>query len=345
MGLTPTEQNVLARAVQDRVPLSPRPWAEIGQELGLNAEEVLDQLRAWKEERKLREISAVLEGSLLGYESALCTASVPEQDLPRVAAVVNEHPTVSHNYLRDHFYNLWFTIAVPRAMGLCRTLDRLKGRAGLSEIHALRRTRTFKIGVRFDLIARSSQTEAMSSPTASPVDPTPEVAPTPEEVALIRALQTALPLTERPFLELARVTGADEEQILAFGRKHLGGAIRRYVATFRQRELGVHGNVLVAWNVPESRVEETGRCFAALPEVSHCYGRESFRGFPFSLYTMIHGPDEVSCHRQAAMLSSRVGIRNYLLLPTRCEFKKCRLRYFLRELDRWWANSEGEAAA
>lgn len=339
MGLTPTEQNVLARAVQDSVPLSPRPWDEIGQKLGLDAREVLDQLRTWKEERKVREISAVLEGSLLGYESALCTASVPEADLYRVAAVVNEHPTVSHNYLRDHVYNLWFTIAVPRAMGLYRTLDRLTARAGLSRVHALRRTRTFKIGVSFDLIARSSQTEALSPSTASPLDPTPA------EVAIIRALQTTLPLTERPFLDLARATGTDEEQMLAFGRKHVGGAVRRYVATFRQRELGVHGNVLVAWNVPEGEIERTGLCFAAVPEVSHCYGRESFPGFPYTLYTMLHGPDEASCQRQAADLSSRIGVRDHLLLPSRHEFKKCRLRYFLPDLDRWWATCEGEAAA
>ncbi len=339
MGLTPTEQNLLARTVQDSVPLSARPWDEIGQELGLSVREVLDQLRAWKEERKLREISAVLEGSLLGYESALCTASVPEEELPRVAAVVNEHPTVSHNYLRDHVYNLWFTIAVPRSMGLDRTLDCLRTRAGLSEIHALRRTRTFKIGVRFDLIALSSQTKAMSPSTASSVDPTAG------EMALFRALQAALPLTERPFLELERVTGTEEKQILAFGRKHLGGAIRRYVATFRQRELGVHGNVLVAWQVPENRVEETGLCFATVPEVSHCYSRESFPGFPYTLYTMVHGPDEATCHRLAADLSSRIDVGDYVLLPSRHEFKKCRLRYFLPELDQWWATSQREAAA
>ena len=339
MGLTPTEQNALARAVQDSVPLSPRPWDEIGHTLGLHSREVLDQLCTWKEERKLREISAVLEGSLLGYEGALCAASVPEEDLHRVAAVVNEHPTVTHNYRRDHAYNLWFTIAVPRAMGLARTLDYLGARAGLSQIHILRRTRTFKIGVSFDLVARSSQTETMSPRTASSLHPTPA------EVAIIRALQTALPLTERPFLDLASVTGTDEEQLLAFGRQHLGGAIRRYVATFRHRELGVHGNVLVAWNVPEARVEETGLSFAAVPEVSHCYARESFPGFPYSLYTMIHGPDEASCRGLAADLSSRIGITDYLLLPSRHEFKKCRLRYFLPELDRWWATCEREAAA
>jgi len=133
----------------------------------------------------------------------------------------------------------------------------------------------------------------------------------------------------------------DEEQLLAFGRQPLGGAIRRYVATFRHRELGVHGNVLVAWNVPEARVEETGLSFAAVPEVSHCYARESFPGFPYSLYTMIHGPDEASCRGLAADLSSRVGIRDYLLLPSRHEFKKCRLRYFLPELDAWWEAHRG----
>ena len=342
MNLSPAEQNLLARAIQEEVPLVSQPWNEIGLKLGLDGGDILAQLRTWKDEGKLREISAVLEGSLLGYESALCTAAVPAEHLAAAAAAVSEHPTVSHNYLRDHAYNLWFTIAVPQTMGLVRTLRRLAARAGLQAIQPLRRTRTFKIGVNFDLFAQKNRSEADDIPPASSAA---GLDPTPEEAGLFRVLQAPLPLTERPFLEMARATGTDEEEMLTFARKHGGGAIRRYVATFRHRQVGVHGNVLVVWNVAEGRLEEVGLQLAAVPEVSHCYGREAFCGFPYTLYSMIHGPDEVSCLRLAAELSSMTGVEDYLPLPSRREFKKCRLRYFLPELDEWWKSCGEESAA
>jgi len=341
MTLAPPEQNVLARAIQEEVPFVSQPWNGIGRKWGLDSGDVLAQLRAWKDEGKLREISAVLEGSLLGYESALCTAAVSEKNLPAAAAAVNEHPTVSHNYLRDHAYNLWFTIAVPRTMGLGPTLTRLAARAGLTGVQSLRRTRTFKIGVNLDLVAQKNLSETEFTPASG----ASALSPSAEEMRLFRSLQTPLPLAEKPFLELARATGADEEEILSFGRKHLGGAVRRYVGTFRHRQVGVRGNVLVVWNAAEDRLEEAGGQLARTPEVSHCYGREPFCGFPYTLYSMIHGPDEASCLGLAAELSSKIGITDYLPLPSREEFKKCRLRYFLPELDEWWAGCGEEGAA
>ncbi len=341
MNLSPAEQNVLARAIQEEVPLVPQPWDEIGRKLALDPRDILAQIQSWKDEGKLREISAVLEGSLLGYESALCTAAVPAERIAAAADAVNAHPTVSHNYMRDHAYNLWFTVAVPRTMGLDGTLRRLAFRAGLREIQPLRRTQTFKIGVNLDLSAQKNVSETEFAPSSN----APAIDPTPEEVRLFRALQIPLPLAEKPFRDLARAAGADEEEILAFGRKHLGGAVRRYMATFRHRRVGVRGNVLVVWNVTEDRLEEAGVQLARAPEVSHCYGREPFRGFPYTLYTMIHGPDEASCLGVATELSSKIGVTDYLPLPSRQEFKKCRLRYFLPELDDWWACNPQEGAA
>ncbi len=333
MTLSAAEQNVLARAIQQEVPLVPQPWDEIGRRVALDPRDILAQLQVWKDEGKLREISAVLEGSLLGYESALCTAAVPADRIRAAAEAVNAHPTVSHNYMRDHAYNLWFTVAVPRTMGLDGTLQRLAARAGLRAIQPLRRTQTFKIAVNLDLFAQKNVSENEFAPSScdAPFDPTPE------EIRLFRALQIPLPLSEKPFLDLARAAGADEAEILAFGRKYLGGAIRRYVATFRHRRVGVQGNVLVVWNVAEKRLQEAGSQLAGAPEVSHCYGREPFQEFPYRLYTMIHGPDEASCLGLAAELSSKIGVTDYLPLPSRQEFKKCRLRYFLPELDEWWA--------
>lgn len=339
--LSPTDANALARAAQDEVPFCPRPFDELAVRVGIRPEDALETLRAWHEERKLREISAVLEGSLLGYESALCAARVPESDLDRVAEVVNAHPTVTHNYERRHAYNLWFTIAVPHAMGLDETLARLEARSGVCILPA-RRTQTFKIGVNFDLLSLESRTAAREpedAPEAAPFQPTAR------EERFFRVLQSPLPLVERPFAVLADQAECPENELLDFARRHLGGAIRRYVATFRQRHLGVRGNAMVVWRVPDDELQDAGRRLARAPEVSHCYARETLPDFPYALYSMVHAADEPACRAIVARLAGIVGTEDYAMLVSTREFKKCRLRYFLPELERWWAQDCREVVA
>ncbi len=130
-ALSLEQENALAHAVQSNVPFVSRPFAELGKSLGITEREVLAQLERWRGEAKLREISAILEGSALGYDSALVAGQVPVERLDEVAEIVNGHPTVTHNYLRNHAYNLWFTIAVPHQMGLEKTLSLLAARAGM----------------------------------------------------------------------------------------------------------------------------------------------------------------------------------------------------------------------
>jgi DNA-binding Lrp family transcriptional regulator len=196
-GLTPEQQNELAHALQANVPFDPRPFAAIAREHGLSEADVLRQLRSWASEGKLREVSAILEGSALGYDSALVAGEVSEDRLEAVAEEVNAHPTVTHNYQRNHRYNLWFTIAVPHAMGLERTLDALAARAGVPAFHALRRTHTFKVGVNFDLLSRTSTTAVV------PLEAATAFSPSDADQRMFRAIQTPLPIAERPFAELA----------------------------------------------------------------------------------------------------------------------------------------------
>lgn len=322
----------LAHALQHDVPLVPRPFEALGRPLGLDEAAVIAQLQRWTDDGMLREISAILEGSALGYDSALVAGEVPEARLDDVAEVVNAHPTVTHNYVRDHRYNLWFTIAVPHAMGLERTLDLLAREAKVTAFHPLRRTSTFKVGVNFDLATKKSRTEVV------PLRAPNAVSVSEREASLFRALQTPLPLTARAFAELSRDANTDEATLLEFGRRHLaGGAMRRYVGTFRHRRLGVRGNGMVVWDVDERDHARLGPALAAAPEVSHCYARNAIPGFPYTLYSMLHGPDEAACRAVADRLQADLGIEKYLILFSSRELKKCRLRYFLPELDAWWA--------
>jgi DNA-binding Lrp family transcriptional regulator len=329
MEITDAQENDVIRAVQHCVPFSERPFAEIGEQVELPEAHVVELVSKWHEHGKLREISAILEGSALGHESALVAGVVPEERLDEVVEAVNAHPTVTHNYLRDHDYNLWYTIAAPVEIGLDPMIGALSRQTGI-EFLALRRTATYKIGVNFDLKTRQNRTEAAPLPVVA------EVERTPEAIAFFRALQTPAPITARLFDELARQQGVDRDALLAFGREHLGGAIRRYVGTLRHRKLGVRANAMIVWSAPPEGLDAAGAILAQAPEVSHCYARNSIAGFPYTLYSMIHAPDLSDCEQVAARLSDEIGVRDYRLLVSLEEYKKERLRYFLPELDAWW---------
>ncbi len=329
----------LIRGVQAGVPFVPRPFKELGEALGIGESAVLGGLRELKEEGVLREISAVLEGSALGYDSALVAGEVPEETLEHVAKVVNAHPTVTHNYLRNHHYNLWFTIAVPREMSLDHTLVLLAKEAGTHAFRALRRTHTFKIGVNFDPKSLKNQT------VPTPASKIEQVSVGATEAELFRTLQRPLPLEERAFDILAERAEVDAARLLEFARRHLGGAVRRYVGTLRHRKLGVRENGMVVWRVAADAVMAVGQQLAGAPEVSHCYARNAIEGFPYALYSMVHGPSRESCHAVARALAQKTGEEDYAVLFSEREFKKERLRYFLPELDRWWAARTNEAGA
>lgn len=329
MGLTREDEGRVIHAVQRNVPLADRPFRRMGEELGLDEAEVIGLLKVWNDDGRLREISGILEGAALGYDSALIAGSVPDPEVERVAGIVSAHPTVTHNYLRKHRYNLWYTVAVPEDMGLDRTVAALSRVTGV-RFHVLRRTTTFKIGVNFDVRTLQNRTD----PT--PVQPVQPVDLTERSRLLFRALQVPLPIVERPFELVAPQMGVEAGELVAFGQAHLGGAIRRYVGTLRHRKLGVRANPMVVWKVPEARVAELGARLAEAPEVSHCYARNPIDGFPYALYSMIHGPDLESCERIAARISRDLDVPDYALLVSVREYKKARLRYFLPELDDWW---------
>jgi DNA-binding Lrp family transcriptional regulator len=297
--------------------------------LGISEDQVLEQARRWQEAGILREISAVLEGSALGHESALVATRVEAGRLEDVAAVINRHPTVTHNYERNHHYNLWYTIAAPLDIGLEPMVACLSRQVDC-EMHILRRTMTFKIGVNFDLKSKKSITEASTIGR-----------PEPREVSErdrrnYRTLQRPLPLVSRPFKEQAALAGISEDELLEFAHANLGNTIRRYVSTLRHRKIGVRGNGMVVWNAPEERLAELGPALAETPEVSHCYARDTAPGFPFNLYSMMHGPDRDAVEETARLASQRLDLPDYHILFSSQEFKKCRLRYFLPELDQWW---------
>ncbi len=326
------QKNQLAKFIQKGFPIAEKPYHELANHLNVDYKTIMNQIEEWYSLKSLREISAIMEGEVLGYESALVCGTINEQDLDHVVNILKEHPTITHLYLRNYSINLWFTISVPRNTGIEQHLQVLTNLTGYT-FYALKRTQTFKIGVNFDLFKRINQTEKQKLP--SKIQSYPEEELTENVKQTIRAIQTPLPLAERPFQTLAKQYDLEENEIINFLIKSPYGCIRKYVATFNHRNLGVSYNAMTVWAVPEHLLGYIGNQLAEFPEVSHCYARTTIPSFPYNLYSMIHGPDEKTVKHIVQNISQRLNIQDFLILYSPKEYKKTRLKYFLKELEDW----------
>ena len=146
---------------------------------------------------------------------------------------------------------------------------------------------------------------------------------------VIRLIQGDLPLDLRPFAVLAEKAGISEEEfverVASLKKK---GIIRRFGATLRHQEAGFSSNAMVAWIVPEERIEDVGKTMAKFRAVTHCYQRKTFKTWPYNLYTMIHGDGRAKCREIAEEMSQKVSIQDYILLFSEKEFKKTSMKYF-----------------
>ena len=154
------------------------------------------------------------------------------------------------------------------------------------------------------------------------------------EKKIIAAIQGDIPITERPYQELAEKLGIPEDLLLQ-KLKALDdqGVIRRFGATLRHQKSGFSANAMAAWQVTEDRVVEVGEKMAAFKEVSHCYRRDPTSQWPYNLYTMVHARDMASCKDIVRKMSEETSITEYIILFSRKELKKTSMEYFSEETD------------
>jgi DNA-binding Lrp family transcriptional regulator len=314
--------------LQTNLPLVPAPYAALGERLGLGDEEVRARVERLRRARIIRQISAIFDSRKLGYQSSLVAFDVDPTRLDEVAAVVNGHPGVSHNYQRDFELNLWFTIAVPPGGELAGEVERLAATEGVRRARLLPTIRVFKVGVQLGM---GSEDADSASRSGAPEPETAGTRPKPmaEEIAAIRVLQRDLPAVERPFAALAAESPLEESTVLRYGRELLAdGRMRRFAAVLHHREAGFEHNAMVLWAVPEGEIERAGRTMASFDAVSHCYQRPHFDDLPYSLYTMIHGRRAQDCESVVEAISRATGLDQHRLVYSTREFKKVRVRYF-----------------
>ncbi len=150
MSLDATDKTIINR-IQSDFPINARPYRAIAEELGLTEEQVIERVKAMKEEGIIRRIGGNFVPHKVGFVSTLCAARVPEDKIDDFAAVVNRYTGVTHNYQRDNEFNIWFTFIAPSREEIARNLDQIAQETGVETILNLPATRVFKIRAKFDV--------------------------------------------------------------------------------------------------------------------------------------------------------------------------------------------------
>jgi DNA-binding Lrp family transcriptional regulator len=331
----------LLNAVQWDFPLEPAPYAALGERLGISESEVLERIGKVKRLGVLRQLSAIFDTRALGYNSALVAAKVDPDRVDEAAAVISAHPGVSHNYKRNHAYNLWYTIAVPPGDSLDEHVATLHEESGALVTRKLPTLTLYKIGVKLDMTGNTAA-DAKSAvleherPERRPDMQAPELSAL--DLAAIRVVQEDLPLVPRPFAEQAKLIGCSEEEVLdelrSFKARKL---MRRFAAVMNHRSAGFKANAMGMWAVPEDKLDEIGPQMAGFSLVSHCYRRPTYDDWPYSVFTMVHGQNARDCETTIEAIRHDTGVDEHALLWSIKEYKKTRVRYFTDEWDAWRA--------
>jgi DNA-binding Lrp family transcriptional regulator len=288
------------------------------------------------DKRIIREITPIFDTRALGYSSMLVAAKVDAENPHRAARIINSHPGVTHNYLRNHEFNLWFTIAVEpdSRLGLQGTLEALQRETGAESIRQLPTLKLFKI--RMDLEMEQG-TDALSTAgeAVEPIELEP-IEVTDEDIATIRATQGPMAVLREPFAPAAERLGVSQAAVLErLASLRERGALRRVAAILFHRRAGFSANGMGVWQVPEDEVLETGKRMAAFRGVSHCYQRPTYADWPYSVFTMAHGRSKEECDAILSSIADATGIHERATLYSSTEFKKVRMLYFTDSFARW----------
>jgi DNA-binding Lrp family transcriptional regulator len=328
----------LLNLLQGSFPLEPRPFARVAELAEVGEDEVLARTRRLLDERIIRQVTPIFDTRALGYSSMLVAAKVDPEHPHRAAKVVNAHPGVSHNYLRNHDFNLWFTIATEpdSKLGLDGTLEVLAAEAGAESVRQLPTLKLFKI--RMDL-EMEGDTKALASAAVAAEPAETEPQPYDElDVAVIRELQGDMPIVPEPYAPAADALGMPQERLL----DHLAGMrerrlLRRVAAILYHRRAGFSANGMGVWRVPDERIMELGPRMASFRGISHCYQRPTYADWPYSVFTMAHGRSKEECDAILDAIAEDTGIGERATLYSSTEYKKIRLLYFTEDFKRWEA--------
>jgi DNA-binding Lrp family transcriptional regulator len=347
------EQNILA-IIQDAFPLEERPYQVLADQLGSDEQSVFAAVEGLRKSAIIRRIGGVYDSKALGFISRLCAGKVPtvatgaadDNALEKFAAAVNEIPAITHNYVRSHEYNVWFTVIAQSEAKIQKIVDEACSKTELHDVHILNATKKFEIntvmGGRLDAKRGSAgsppKTRDESGVILSERSESKNLMQKQSTVRIlsdsdrtrIRIACTDIPHTLTPFKDW-NVSCDELREDLALRR------MRRFGAILRHQEAGFAFNAMVCfaetvdcrqWSVDRNSVNPAGAILASKPYISHCYNRPAFEGFPYTLYAMIHAQSAEELESYIKEAAESIGKPDYAVLHSVRELKKTSFEFF-----------------
>ena len=324
-------KNILLR-VQKNFPLQEKPFQAIAKELDTTEDNVITILRQQKEEKIIRQTSAIFDTKSLGYKSSLVAFIVDENKIDQAVKILNSHPGISHNYERTNQFNIWFTLAIaPNSrLGLEETVNLLAKLTKANDFIILPTLKLFKISVKLDTTGKEKKREKVVKREKE------DIKITPKHTEVIKLLQNDIDIISEPFKKIiTELNLSYKEFFQVVDELQRSGLMRRFASILNHRKAGFNANAMVVWNISEQNGEEIGKTAASFSAVSHCYLRPKYDNWQYNLFTMIHGKTKEDTNAVIASIQKEIGCDDFMPLYSTREFKKVRIKYFSDEFKKW----------
>jgi len=325
-------KNEILSRIQKKFPLVPKPFEAIANELGISENEVLEILQKEKSDGIIRQTSAIFDTKRLGYKSSLVAFKVAEEKIDKAVEIINSHPGISHNYERNHSFNIWFTLGVPpnSELGLEKTVEIIAKLTEADDYIMLPTLKLFKINVKLNTTGNDDKKEKVKKVVHTDIELTPL------HHNIIRLAQYDIDIVSEPFASIIEEVGTDYDTFFAIlSELQEAGVMRRFASILNHRKAGFNANAMVVWDIDEENGESIGADAAAFSAVSHCYLRPKYENWPYNLFTMVHGktPDETNAIIED--MAKEIPNKSYMPLYSSREFKKIRIEYFTPACSEW----------
>jgi siroheme decarboxylase len=308
-------------------PLVSNPFAMLASSVGAddtplsNESDVLSTLQRLVTRGAISRVGAVFAPRRVGV-GTLAAVAAPAEKIEAIAAQINAHATVNHNYQREHSYNLWFVVTAPDKADLDATLKQITQETGCAVI-AMPLAEEFHIDLAFDLQSGHSpvQHRERARSARRELDG--------NERRLAAQLQDGLKLCPQPFAELATRAGMTESEVLAYIQRWQDeGLIKRFGIVVRHHEMGYRSNAMVVFDVADDVASAIGTQLAKEQGVTLAYRRERcLPAWPHNIYCMVHGRSRAEVFPIIEQLATIAGVEPTVLFSVR-RFKQCGARYF-----------------
>jgi len=318
--------------VQKNFPLTPRPFESIANELDMNESDVIKIIQEQKEEKIIRQTSAIFDTKSLGYKSSLVAFEIDEDKIDDAVKIINNHPGVSHNYERNHKFNIWFTMACSPTskIGLDKTIEILAKLTKANDYIMLPTLKLFKISVKLDTTGKENKKEKVAKKEKIAIDMTPL------HMDIVKLLQHDIQIKEEPFEDIIKTLNISYDTFFKIVEDlQKSGLMRRFASILNHRRAGFNANAMVVWDVDEKDGEIIGKTAAEFSAVSHCYLRPKYDNWQYNLFTMVHGKTKEETNAVIADIEKEIESKSHMPLYSSREFKKVRLKYFTDDESIW----------